>query len=110
MRYYRLKIVDQNGGYSYSEVRPVVFGDDVKWQVYPNPSPSVFFLQFQAGDGEKIAISIYDASGRAVLKTEAQANGFIQKFPIDLSRFAPGLYLLEASNGAKKEAFRLVRQ
>ena len=38
VRYYRLKIVYKDNTFIYSPVRPVVFNDDIQWQVYPNPS------------------------------------------------------------------------
>ena len=53
VRYYRLKIIDNDGRFNYSAVRPVVFNDEVKWQVYPNPSSGVFNLVYQAGTGER---------------------------------------------------------
>ena len=48
VRYYRLKIVDLDGKFAYSPIRPVVFDDEIKWQVYPNPSSGLFNLVCQA--------------------------------------------------------------
>ena len=31
IRYYRLKIVDHDGQFSYSPIRSVVFDDEIKW-------------------------------------------------------------------------------
>ncbi|MBS1610651.1 MAG: S8 family serine peptidase, partial [Bacteroidetes bacterium] len=42
VRYYRLKIIDKDGKYIYSEVRPVVFDGEISWQVYPNPSDGLY--------------------------------------------------------------------
>lgn len=112
VRYYRLKIIDRDGGFSYSAVRPVVFNDEIAWQVYPNPSPGVFNLVYQANQGENVSMKLYDVNGKLVQQVNLPANGFVQKHNLDLQspKFAAGLYLLEIKAGDKKESFRLIKQ
>jgi hypothetical protein len=112
VRYYRLKIVDQDGRISYSAVRPVVFNDEIKWQVYPNPSTGIFNFIYQINEGQDIKVKVYDVNGKIVQQTFLAGNGFVQKLSINLqsARFASGLYLLEAVAGEKKEVCRLVKQ
>jgi hypothetical protein len=112
VRYYRLRIVDADGRYSYSVVRPVVFNAEVNWQVYPNPSAGNFNLVYQANTGEMVSARVYDANGKLVYEFNQSASGFVQKQLIDLhnARFASGLYMLEVSAGEKKSTFRLVKQ
>jgi hypothetical protein len=112
VRYYRLKIVDIDGGFSYSAVRPVVFDDEIQWQVYPNPSKGVFNLVYQSNQGETVKLKLYDANGKLVQQNILPANGFVQKHSIDLqpAKFAAGLYLLETTAGEKTQVFRLVKQ
>jgi hypothetical protein len=112
VRYYRLKMVDQDGRFSYSAVRPVVFDNEVSWQVYPNPSQGVFNLVYQLNDGDDMTVKLYDANGKTVRSVRLTANGFVQKYGIDLQspQFASGLYLLEVGAGEKRQVFRLVKQ
>jgi hypothetical protein len=112
VRYYRLKTVDLDGRFSYSVVRPVVFNDEVKWQVYPNPSQGLFNLVYQTNEGENITVKLYDVNGKIVQQTRLTTNGFVQKHSIDLqsTQYASGLYLLEVAAAGKKEVFRLVKQ
>lgn len=112
VHYYRLRIIDIDGRFTYSAVRPVVFDDEVKWQVYPNPSTGTFNIICQAPDGETVRMTLRDLSGRTVMQTQYRGSGFVQTFPVELadSRFAPGLYLLEVANGERKEVFRLLKQ
>lgn len=112
VRFYRLKLVDYDGRFTYSAVRPVVFGSQVKFQVYPNPSAGLFNLLLQANDGETILAKVYDLSGKMVQQYNTIANGFMQKVLIDLHKqsFSAGLYLLEVNAGDKKQSFRLVTQ
>jgi hypothetical protein len=112
VRYYRLKIVDVDGRFTYSAVRPVVFNDEVKWQVYPNPSEGLFNLVYQMNEGENIQVKLFDINGKLVQQTRLAANGFIQKHSMNLQspQFASGLYLLEVTAGENKQVFRLIKQ
>jgi hypothetical protein len=108
VRYYRLKMIDQDGSFSYSPVRPVVFTEDVPWLVYPNPSPGLFYLSYQLPEGELLSVKVFDATGRTIQQYSANGTGFIQKLPVELK--TNGLYLLEASGSGKKQFFKLLKQ
>lgn len=112
VRYYRLKIVDNDGSFSYSAVRSVVFTNEISWQVFPNPSSDVFNLVYQVNEGEAMTVKIYDAGGKTVYQSVVTGTGFIQKMSINMgaSVYASGLYLLEAGTGEKKQSFRLVKK
>lgn len=108
-RYYRLKIVNVDGSFTYSSIRSIVFDEAVLWRVYPNPSNGNFYLVYQANSGEKVEAQVYDASGRLVNEVKALANGFPQKLGINLSKssYASGMYLLQIKAGDKTQAFKL---
>ncbi len=112
VRYYRLKIVDNDGSFSYSAVRSVVFTNEITWQVFPNPSSDVFNLVYQVNEGEAMTVKVYDAAGKTVYQSSVTGTGFIQKMSIDMgaSVYGSGLYLLEAVTGEKKQSFRLVKK
>ena len=112
VRYYRLKIIDTDGSTKYSPIRPVVFSDEIKWQVNPNPSAGIFNVLYQAGAGEPVSFTLYDLGGKAVKQIAATADGFVQKMMLDISnsRFASGLYLLKVTAGSRKETFNLLKQ
>ena len=112
VRYYRLKIIDNDGNFNYSAIRPVVFNTEISWQVFPNPSSGIFNLTFQSADGEATTVKLYDVTGKMVKEYHVTANGFVQKLIIDLHEpvFANGLYLLDVTAGNRKQSFRLVRQ
>ena len=111
-RYYRLKIIENDGSFTYSAIRPVIFDQFVQWQVYPNPSNGIFNLSFQANGGEKISVKLYDLSGKIVKQYSTEASGFVQKINIDIrdAGYASGLYLIEATAGENKKSFRVLKQ
>ncbi|WP_028788093.1 S8 family serine peptidase [Terrimonas ferruginea] len=112
VRYYRLKIAEADGSFTYSDIRPVVFNAEMNWQLYPNPSAGEMYFVYQAEAGSKVPVRIFDATGRVVKQTEFSGNGFIQKQVLVLPRakYPAGLYLVEAGTGKNKSVFRIMLQ
>ncbi len=112
VRYYRLKIIDNDGSFKYSVIMPVVFNEETSWQIYPNPSQGIFNLIYQSSTGRNISVKVFDVAGKIILSKSAAASGFAEKMLIDLhsEKFAAGLYLLQTDDGVKKRSFRLLKQ
>ncbi len=74
--FYRLKMLDLDGEYKYSEIRNILFANDKNIvQVFPNPTKDVFNLDLSVLDNNKgeITIIVIDQAGRNVLvKKEAE--------------------------------------
>lgn len=112
VRYYRLKTIDLDGSVHYSAIKPLIFNSEIIWTINPNPSSGIFFLLFQTGEGQPVNFKVYDVNGRVVKQFRETGSGFVRKTDIGLSdaRFAPGVYLLEATEGDVKRTFRLLKQ
>lgn len=112
VRYYRLKINDKDGSFKYSEIKSLLFEDNINWVINPNPSAGMFNLVYQANDGVAITVKVFDVMGRAVRMYSSVATGFEQKINIDLTepKFAKGLYLMEVIAADKKQSFKLIKQ
>jgi hypothetical protein len=112
VRYYRLKMIDIDGKFSYSPIRPLLFSAEQNWQLFPNPSQGQFYLLYQLPDGETLSLKLYDANGRLVREVNSLSSGFQQKLLIDLAdpKLPPGLYMLEARGKDKEQFFRLIKQ
>ena len=68
INYYRLKQVDFDGQFEYSEVLSVQFDDKVEGvDIYPNPAQDVVHLNLPAGTA---SIKLLDATGRLVKQLE----------------------------------------
>ncbi len=112
VRYYRLRMVDRDGSFTWSPVRPVVFRNEIKWQVYPNPTDGRFSVIYQVASGEIVDMVVRDVTGRQVAAIRRKATGFVEKADIDLGEaiHAAGLYLVEVSAGDRKELFRVLKR
>lgn len=93
--YYKLKWVDYNGSYVYSEVKMVEFTkteeplviDDV---IFPNPISGNLPIQFDINDFEKATIDIYCVNGD-LMWSEKTLDPFTD---LNVSHFASGTYLM----------------
>lgn len=92
--YYRLKQVDYDGKFTYSDVKAVSKYDDSKIQSYPNPSNGFFKIQGLSGDPDEI-LEVYNVLGQIVYNTTIKANNEID---IDISDQPDGIYLVKYRN------------
>lgn len=111
-RYYRLKIIHEDGSFNYSGIKALFFGDAVVWQIFPNPSAGQFNLVYQLNAAENFVARIYDAKGSLVKEYRSETTGFLQKLNIDLSanNYASGAYLLRVNAGRVQQVFKLYKQ
>ncbi|MNV20415.1 hypothetical protein D3C71_1113130 [compost metagenome] len=104
MNYYRLKQVDLNGVYNYSDVRAVAINANKELIVFPNPSQQ--FVQLIQDDISEKEIGLIDQSGRTVsIDIQVLSEDTIQ---ISTQHIANGVYTIRI--GAENETYRLVIQ
>jgi hypothetical protein len=80
----------------------VISSNQVGIIVYPNPSQGVFLVEIK----QRMQVSITDLSGRSVYKSQLA----IGAHNIDLSKYADGVYLLEAANENGSQVIRLIKE
>ena len=100
--YYRLKQVDYNGAFVYSDIRkisPSISNNYLK--LYPNPAKDMLNIFFD-GNESKI-LKIYDMNGECIYTS---SNSNLQK-QIDISSFASGMYILKlySANDVSSQVF-----
>jgi uncharacterized protein (TIGR02145 family) len=64
--------------------------------VYPNPSPGNFSVEFEMGSGGRVQIGLYDVSGKPVLHLREFLQEGIQQFR--LSDIVGGVYILRVES------------
>ena len=108
--YYRLKMVDIDGQFRYSSIKPIVFNNDLTWQLYPNPAESISYLTLQVAEGTTLQVRLIDLNGKILKQFSKTGTGFLQKLPIELQGIPAGLYTIEVTTENEKRYFRLLRQ
>jgi hypothetical protein len=93
IRYYRLKIVDNDGRFTYSPIVKIVLSSTGNISIVPNPVHNYFTI---AGAGVYTMIAITDASGRLIKQMQPQpANRY------SVAGLAKGIYFIRVIS--KKE-------
>ena len=102
--YYRLKQVDLNGEFAYSNIAEVNIevGGIVNFSVYPNPAVDKVNISIEGSKGSEVLIVVYDILGREyfskviLLSTRAEVIAFSPA-----EKLSPGVYTIMGSSNNK---------
>ncbi len=98
--YYRLKMIDKDGKYKYSEIKQFFWKDaKVLYTIYPNPVKNKLFIKEINGLENNEKIQIVNISGKLILNTTAKAL----KAGIDINNLPNGNYFIKITNNKNNE-------
>jgi len=91
--YYRLKVIDNNGGYFYSKTLKISTDNknQTLYNIYPNPVKNQLTVDFN-GVSDNIDASVVSLSGKELVRLPLQDG--ISKKTIEVGQLAKGEYLL----------------
>ncbi|WAC41619.1 T9SS type A sorting domain-containing protein [Pedobacter sp. SL55] len=107
VNYYRLKQIDLDGKYKFSEVKSVNNKLDGQLAIYPNPvlgNVTVNHPEASAGT----TISVYDISGRKI--AQANVNKGALQTNIALAHLPQGLYLLKYQSATQATTQKILKK
>lgn len=110
--YYRLKQIDYDGEFEYSETARVYRPLEKKTlEVVPNPYATSFELQFVATQDEKVAVRVLDMNGKIYYSTRHEASKGTNSFEIsDLYNIPTGLYLVNIQGSSISFTERILKK
>ena len=97
--FYRLKIINTDGGYKYSTVVNIRLSVKNSLELTPNPVRDNFSIQYNNGSSVQL-ISIFDSKGSLVKTIKAQ--GTTGSVYVNASNFAPGIYIVKMIDAENK--------
>jgi uncharacterized repeat protein (TIGR01451 family) len=100
--YYRVKQVDFDGKFSYSEIVYIKESSSLSINLYPNPAKSLTNLEILQDKDALIEVDLLDANGKFVkrLLAEYEIKKGENLIPINLQEFPKGLYMVRISDGS----------
>lgn len=112
--YYRLKQVDYDGKYTYSEIVALqksinTFGKDININIYPNPSYDIVNVRFSDAIDGKIYLSIYDFAGKLIYSEDFFANENKYVKTLNTSNFPVGIYTIKIRNDSFERIQKLIK-
>lgn len=91
--YYRLKKVDKDGKYSYTEVFSLHIPLNNKFTVYPNPVSNIIRLQMNNSLSTTVTVQVNDIAGKMFMnQTTTASNGFVN---VPVPTLSNGIYLVK---------------
>jgi hypothetical protein len=111
INYYRLKEVDLDGKFEYSDVRQVSFtGGALSLSVVGNPFRSSLQFRVSSPTNEKATIQLSDINGKTLLQKPVELQTGDNVMSVDGSGFAAGIYILSVNSSAGLRQVKVVKQ
>ena len=111
--YYRLKQVDNDGKYTYTNTLVVRLKakDGVVIQTSPNPFTETLNVRFTATENGAAQINIINSNGQQVFSKQSDiTKGYVTLQLNGLSRLAPGMYVATLSvNGVVTGTQKIIK-
>lgn len=110
--FYRLKMVDVSGGYSYSNIvnAMLVKGTTQIGAVYPNPTNGDINIQISSASDSEYKFKIYNPLGQEIFMQDVETKAGDNIIHLDLSKLAIGTYqLVITEQGKHQGTLKIIR-
>ncbi|TAE90224.1 MAG: T9SS C-terminal target domain-containing protein [Bacteroidetes bacterium] len=110
--YYRLKQVDFDGAFNYSEVRSVDMGNAKGIaQLQPNPYNDAAYVVMESSETGQAEIVVTDVKGSVVLSQQSTiAEGYNQLLLANAETLQGGMYFVTIKQGSNTMVMKLVKK
>jgi len=111
MNFYRLKMMDANGGFTYSKVVAVKMNENtVIMKIFPNPATDLIQIQIPSSQNEKITLQITDAGGKTIKQENVTSNGTTLFTSVDVTTLQKGGYFLSIKTNSGTQVQKFIKQ
>jgi hypothetical protein len=93
--YYRLRQIDTDGKYAFSNTVSVYFDKGSFLSVYPNPVRDITTIEFMTEQAGKINIEVYDSKGSLMIRDTYNAMAGVNRTTVNMESFSKGIYTLK---------------
>ncbi len=103
--YYRLKIVDNSGAITYSQIIPVrlLSGSGKDFLVLPNPVKNIFTVQYSSISSRNVSFKLFASNGSEVMRATVPAVAGVNVHSFSVGHLPKGAYYLVMNGGNKNE-------
>jgi hypothetical protein len=110
INYYRLKIIDNSGSVTYSEIRTVKNEKTFVVNVYPNPiKGNTITIKINSSYTDVIQLSVINVQGKIIFSKKVSVSAGGSSSTLDLSLLPKGIYFLKATNGKEERVIKIAR-
>lgn len=110
--YYRIKLINKNGEFAYTEVKSVKLDDkQIEVTIYPNPVKDICMINVDLPAHAEIHRSLTDVSGKLI--STLITRGIIKgrnMYRLDMAKLASGTYFLKISSGNASKVIPVIKK
>ena len=109
--YYRIKQVDQNGSFTYTDIKSIELKENslVKLSGFPNPIQNIYHLAFNSLSDTPIQIEVIDLLGKVAFRQKASAVKGYNQYDLEMKDVAAGTYFVKVSGKEIYQALTVVK-
>jgi hypothetical protein len=108
--YYRIKEIDKNGKFIYSETKKIrLNGKALAILAYPNPINDFVNLTIDIEQDASGILTIYDAAGKEIQLIQLQLLKGANTKKINMTNLAAGVYLLQLTTPKENKIIRVIK-
>ncbi len=107
--YYRIKMVENDGSYKYSNIVVVNFDGKEGISIYPNPVKETLTVEWKKQKSEKVSVQITDITGRILNLQHIQLQSGNNLFQLNTNKLSKGTYFV-VINGVYKEVKQFIKE
>jgi hypothetical protein len=110
VNYYRLKMMNTDGSFTYSPVRSVVLaeGKTTNVSVVPNPAKEQVYVKLNVKEAKTITLVLVDITGKTLMSERKTLGSGFNELSLSLNNYPQGLYFLKIVDANTTETHRLV--
>lgn len=109
-RYYRLKMVDADGSFAFSQIKSVTFNNTTSWHVFPNPSKGLFLLTQETASSEPVSVEVIDQTGRVRQKLAYGKSASSHELDLRSPAFPTGIYIIKITSKEGQTRLKIVKE
>jgi hypothetical protein len=115
INYYRLKQIDKDGKFSFSNIVVLKNNNAVAlglYAIYPNPAKNILNVKTSSAGNTKITLLVTDVSGKLIITKQTNVGNGESIIPLDVSHLSAGSYFLKmlCNNGCETAVKKFVKQ
>ena len=107
INYYRLKQVDYDGKFTYSDIVNTQIVDNKEVRVYPSKVKDVFTIEKSKKIKDALTIKVFDLNGNLHLQSEIPADEF--KKELSVVNLTSGAYFVTVYYGEAMKNFKIIK-
>jgi hypothetical protein len=108
--YYRLKMIDKDGGFAYSDTRMLYNGSGLSLSLYPNPVGKQLQFGLYLDKPTALQVDIITVDGKIVAAEKIELAAGFQQPIVNIGHLQKGIYLLSITNGGERQVLRFVKE